>query len=405
MTQSQTLPPEEEPRLFDLIAHFCAHLKLSSGASPSAAHTAQSYVDAMTVFQKFIKHAYCRKRGFSAPYPVSMLDNDVLLAYYDWLVKTSPSRKKVTSPQLPPAQPADSGPAAEALPPDFSPPAQKPVAPAHYAHATIQHYLAAVKRFLSWAVAQNYLTQFDYGKTVVRLNDGRGSAGRRAYPHRKIDPNFAAIVLYYDNLPLPADKSGAGGGNLADWQVRRRQIALLRNRAIVHVFYDTGLRVSELTGLNRDEIDRALKASPLPEDVALDVVGKGGKQRTVWITRDSLERLKAYLETRNDPANILFTGNKKNTPITRQMVWKIVTDGAKAAGVGDFTGPHAFRHWLARQLFDDEEDPVPIEDVQVLLGHASPTTTRVIYAPHSNKARLHKTLKKARKKPEDTIKP
>lgn len=398
MTQTQSLPPQEEPRLFDLIEHFCTHLKLSSGASPSAAHTAESYANAMTVFQKFVKRAYSRKRGVPAPYPVSILDNDVLLAYYDWLVKTPPNQKKAVA--LPPA---DSGPAMEPIPPDFSPPAQKPATPTRYAHATIQHYLAAAKRFLSWAVAQNYLTNFDYGKTVVRLNDGRGSAGR-AYPHRKIDPNFAAIVLYYDNLPLPADKSGAGGGNLADWQVRRRQIALLRNRAIVHVFYDTALRVSELTSLTRDEIDRALKSTPLPEDVALDVVGKGGKQRTVWITRDALERLKTYLETRNDPSNILFTGNKKNTPITRQMVWKIVTDGAKAAGVGDFTGPHAFRHWLARQLFDDEEDPVPIEDVQVLLGHASPTTTRIIYAPHSNKARLHKTLKKARKKPEDTLK-
>lgn len=404
MTKSQTLPPQaEEPRLFDLIEHFCAHLKLSAGASPSAAHTAQSYVNAMTVFQKFIKHAYSRKRGVPAPYPVSILNDDVLLAYYDWLVKTSPGRKKAApAPATPP--PADAVSPAEPAPPDFSPPPAKPIAPARYAHATIQHYLAAAKRFLSWAVAQNYLAQFDYGKTVVRLNDGRGSTARRAYPHRKIDPNFAAIVLYYDNLPLPADKSGAGGGNLADWQARRRQIALLRNRAIVHIFYDTGLRVSELTALTRDEIDRALKTSPLPEDLALDVVGKGGKQRTVWITQDSLERLKAYLETRSDPSGILFTGHKKNTPITRQMVWKVVTDGAKAAGVGDFTGPHAFRHWLARQLFDDEEDPVPIEDVQVLLGHASPTTTRVIYAPHSNKARLHKTLKKARKKPEDTLK-
>lgn len=403
---SENLPFEDEPRLFDLIDHFCAHLKLSAGASNSAANTAQTYATAMTVFRKFIQRAYSRKRKMKAPYPVSILGNDVLLAYYDWLAKTPPDRtkKQVLLPISPePAPEADNSvgisPPAE---PDFTTIPQ-PQKPDRYAHSTVQHYLAAAKRFLSWAVAQNYVADFDLGKSVVKLNDGRGTSGK-AYPHRKIDPNLAAIILYYDNLPLPGEgKADAESGNLASWQVRRKYIAILRNRAIVHVFFDTGLRVSELTSLTRDEIDRALKTSPLPDDVAVEVVGKGGRRRTVWITSDSLEQIKAYLETRDDSSNVLFTGSKKGKPITRQMVWKVVTDGAKAAGVGDFTGPHAFRHWLARQLFNDEEDPVPIEDVQALLGHASPTTTRTIYAPHTSKARLHKALKRARKRPEDTI--
>lgn len=389
-----------EPKLFDLLEHFAAHLKLSAGNSPSAANTAQSYASALTVFKKFIRHSYSRKKGVKAPYPVSMLDTDVLLAYYDWLTTVSPKRKPTPSPKITPAtgENADN-PAA----PDFSPPPAPPQPPARYAHATVQHYIAAVKRFLSWAVAQNYLPQFDLGKTEVRLKDGRNQS-RKAYPHRKIDPNLAAIVVYYDELPLPDDrrKSESDSG-LQLWQQRRRKIALLRNRAILHVLYDTGLRVSELTGLTRDEIDRALKTVPMPEDVAVEVTGKGGRRRTVWITQESLRHIQAYLEIRNDPSNVLFTGSKKGVAITRQMVWKIVKDGAKAAGVGDFTGPHAFRHWLARQLFNDEEDPVPIEDVQALLGHASPNTTRTIYAPNSSKARLHKALKRARKRPEDTI--
>jgi site-specific recombinase XerD len=401
MTQSETTEPspaEQESLLFDLIDHFCTHLKLSAGASTSATNTAESYANAMTVFRKFIKRSYSRKRGFKAPYPVSILADDVLLAYYDWLSKTPPGRTKKTL-TLPEHTEADDKPDQ----PDFSPPPPPP--PNHYAHSTIQHYLAASKRFLSWAVAQNYLPNFDLGKTEVRLKDGKGQSGK-AYPHRKIDPNLAAIILYYDNLPLPGEEEEARArnkSNLAAWHVRRRRIAVLRNRAIVHVLFDTGLRVSELISLTRDEIDRALKTTPLPEDVAVEVVGKGERRRTVWITQDSLKRIRAYLKARNDPSNILFIGSKKGVPITRQMVWKVVKDGAKAAGVGDFTGPHAFRHWLARQLFDDEEDPVPIEDVQALLGHASPTTTRTIYAPHSSKARLHKALKRARKRPEDTI--
>ena len=202
---------------------------------------------------------------------------------------------------------------------------------------------------------------------------------------------------------MPDDTPKEGESGLKQWHRRRQKIAILRNRAILHVLFDTGLRVSELTGLTRDEIDRALKTVPLPEDVAIEVTGKGGRRRTVWITQDSLRSIQAYLDARNDPSNVLFTGSKKGVPITRQMVWKIVKDGAKAAGVGDFTGPHAFRHWLARQLFNDEDNPVPIEDVQALLGHASPNTTRTIYAPHSSKSRLHKALKRARKRPEETI--
>jgi|GEM_PF-993036 len=392
---NETVPAE--PKLFDLLEHFTAHLKLSAGSSPSAANTAQSYASALTVFKKFIRNSYGRKKGFKSPYPAAMLDSDVLLAYYDWLTAASPKRKAAPPPETPPVTAEMDG------EPDFSPPPAPPTRPAHYAHATVQHYIAAAKRFLSWAVAQNYLPQFDFGKTEVRLKDGRNQS-RKAYPHRKIDPNLAAIVLYYDELSVPDDTPKEGESGLKQWHRRRRKIALLRNRAILHVLFDTGLRVSELTGLTRDEIDRALKTVPLPEDVAVEVTGKGGRRRTVWITQDSMLRIQAYLDARDDPSNVLFTGSKKGVPITRQMVWKIVKDGAKAAGVGDFTGPHAFRHWLARQLFNDEDDPVPIEDVQALLGHASPNTTRTIYAPHSSKARLHKALKRARKRPEDTVK-
>jgi integrase len=394
MSEAKT-ETSQEPRLFDLIDHFCMHIKLSAGASTSAANTAESYANALQVFKRFIRRAYSRKRGFRAPYPVSILDHDVLLAYYDWLTKASPKQAKKSPQSLTETDTPDN-------PGEIAAPPAQPPPPPRYAHATIQHYIAAVKRFLSWSVSQDYVKNFDLGKTEVKLKGGRGQSGK-AYPHRKIDPNLAAILLYYDNLPMPKDPDQAGQNNLATWQVRRRQIALLRNRAIVYVLFETGLRVSELTSLKRDEVDRALKNIPLPEDTALEVVGKGGRRRTVWITRDSLVRIKAYLEARNDPSDVLFVGGKKGVPITRQMVWKIVKDGAEAAGVGDFTGPHAFRHWLARQLFNDEEDPVPMEDVQALLGHASPTTTRTIYAPHSSNARLHRSIKKARKRPEETI--
>jgi len=85
-----------EPLLFDLIDLFTMNLKLSAGQSTSAANTAQSYANAMAVFKKFVKRAYSRKRKVRAPYPVSILDNDVLLAYYDWLSKVSPDRAKKT---------------------------------------------------------------------------------------------------------------------------------------------------------------------------------------------------------------------------------------------------------------------------------------------------------------------
>jgi len=86
-----------EPLLFDLIDHFCRHIKLSAGASTSAANTAESYANALKIFKRFIRHAYSRKRGFKAPYPVRILDSDILLAYHDWLSKTPPGRVRRAS--------------------------------------------------------------------------------------------------------------------------------------------------------------------------------------------------------------------------------------------------------------------------------------------------------------------
>ncbi|HHJ06695.1 MAG TPA: hypothetical protein ENK24_04270, partial [Anaerolineae bacterium] len=155
---AETVP---EALLFDLIDQFTMHLKLSAGKSNSAANTAQTYANAMVIFKRFIKRAYSRKRKVKAPYPVSILADDVLLAYYDWLSKVPPDKAKQKAAALAEAKAAAA--ADSPAEPDFTPPPPPP----RYAHSTVQHYLAAAKRFLAWAVAQNYLQDFDFGKAEV----------------------------------------------------------------------------------------------------------------------------------------------------------------------------------------------------------------------------------------------
>ncbi|MFQ5613693.1 MAG: tyrosine-type recombinase/integrase [Anaerolineae bacterium] len=361
------------PLLFDLIDQFVQELRRQAG-TPSALSTARSYAFALRTFKRFVKTSYSRKRQTKAPYPAGMLADDVLVEYRRWLLNTAPK------PQPDAGAESASG----------------------FAVSTARHYLAALKRFLTWAVAENRLPGFDLGRARVRLENAQGQA-RHAYRHRQIDRGLPAVVVYYDNLPLPAVDPDMNGRER--WKVRQERLALLRARGILHVLYDTGLRVSELTAMQREVIDDALRTSPLPEDAAVQITGKGGRTRTVWLTRQTLGHLRAYLRERNDSFAPLFIAHSRNKgqPVTRQWVWKVVKDGAKAAGVARFSGPHAFRHWFAQQLFNDEEHPVAIEDVQELLGHASPVTTRVVYAPKSKAARLHQALKRARKPPEEAL--
>lgn len=160
--------------------------------------------------------------------------------------------------------------------------------------------------------------------------------------------------------------------------VDRKKISGRRDFAILQMLYSTGLRVSELTNLNRESID--LKRREFM------IRGKGRKQRIVFVTPFAAESVEQYLLLRDDSFEPLFLsggrgkkisgdilkGEKKR--LTTRSVQNLVGKYARKAGIIKKVSPHTLRHSFATTLLQNGAD---IRSVQEMLGHASITTTQI----------------------------
>ncbi len=142
----------------------------------------------------------------------------------------------------------------------------------------------------------------------------------------------------------------------------------LRDRAILELLFSTGLRVSELTALNRDSLD-------LRRD-EFSVRGKGSKIRVVFLSENAKEAIKIYLAKRGDILDALFVGvQKKNQArLSPRQIERLVRHYAISAGIPGKVTPHTLRHLFATDLLLNGAD---IRSVQVMLGHSSITTTQI----------------------------
>jgi len=145
----------------------------------------------------------------------------------------------------------------------------------------------------------------------------------------------------------------------------------LRDRAMLHVLYATGLRVSELVGLSLNSVQ--LDAGYL---VAR---GKGDKERLVPLGRRAVAAVRAWLGRgrpallRGRSSRALFVG-PRGTALTRQGVWKLLRRHALAAGIKKRLSPHKLRHSFATHLVERGAD---LRAVQAMLGHADIGTTEI----------------------------
>ncbi|HSE29000.1 MAG TPA: site-specific tyrosine recombinase/integron integrase [Candidatus Saccharimonadales bacterium] len=149
----------------------------------------------------------------------------------------------------------------------------------------------------------------------------------------------------------------------------------LRDRAIVALLYSSGLRVSELAGLNKDHIN--LKRGEFT------VRGKGQKDRVVFIDSYANQLLNEYIDARDDNDQALFirysgTKNVDNSGdfarLTPRSIQRIVSGYAKLAGITKQVSPHTLRHSFATDLLMNGAD---LRSVQSLLGHSNIATTQI----------------------------
>jgi len=283
---------------------------------------------------------------------------------------------------------------------------------------TIENYGHYLARFLNWAKISSPGDITDdlvrrYRLELNRLADEKGR------PLKKITQNYHIIAirnfLKYlakrDMKTLAADKIELG-------KTRRQEVEFLdedeverifeaatgtgskslRDRAILELLYSSGLRVSELTSLNRNQVN--LKTQEF------SVRGKGGKVRVVFISDRARNALERYFDKRQDvdPAVFVRIGLKQiekksksdNLRLTPRSIQRIVKFYAAKAGIVKAVHPHTLRHSFATDLIQNGAD---IRSVQEMLGHSSVTTTQ-IYTHVTNKQlkEVHKAFHGRRRK-------
>jgi integrase/recombinase XerD len=154
----------------------------------------------------------------------------------------------------------------------------------------------------------------------------------------------------------------------------------LRDRAMLELMYASGLRVSELVGLQRTGVD--LRAG------VVQVLGKGGRERLVPMGEHAMDWLRRYVRDARpelaghaDPEGLFLTA--RGDVMTRHNFWRLIKQYAARAGIRQALSPHTLRHAFATHLLEHGAD---LRALQSLLGHADLSTTQIY--THVAKARL-----------------
>lgn len=147
----------------------------------------------------------------------------------------------------------------------------------------------------------------------------------------------------------------------------------LRDRAIMEVLFSTGLRVSELSNLNRDQINL--------QKGEFSVIGKGGKARVVFLSKKAIEWLARYLDNRQDESSAVFIRYRGKTAKTLEekrlsprQIERLVEKYRRQAGITRKITPHVLRHSFATDLLTHGAD---LRSVQEMLGHKNIATTQI----------------------------
>lgn len=205
------------------------------------------------------------------------------------------------------------------------------------AKATRLRKLSSLKTFFRYLVREGY----------IKTNPILGISGPKK--DKKL-PAFLDKVQVVKLIESPPDNNLLG----------------LRDRAILETLYSGGIRVSELVGLDVDDVDFISEA--------LKVKGKGKKERIVPIGSPAVSALKRYLDSRGTrDIEVVFT-NRFGKRLTTRTVQRIVAKYMRKASLQGHISPHSLRHTFATHMLDAGSD---LRSVQELLGHKSISTTQV----------------------------
>lgn len=154
-----------------------------------------------------------------------------------------------------------------------------------------------------------------------------------------------------------------------------------RERAMLEVFYSTGCRLSELASMNVDKIDK--------QEMSTTVIGKGDKERKVYLTYTALYHLNSYLKSRNDDCEAVFvTQRKPYRRMGNRAIQDEINKIEQRAKIKKTLTPHIMRHTLAQNMLDNGAS---LDEVQHILGHSNISTTQIYaHVSEERKQQAHK---------------
>jgi integrase/recombinase XerD len=269
------------------------------------------------------------------------------------------------------------------------------------AQKTIENYDRYLTKFFEWAKISrpNQITEESVHKFRVFLS--RENAGHSTQNYYVIAIRNFLKYLTKKNIPsLAAEKIELAKikDHTVDFLTPEEVQELIesatseslmakRDQAIMELFFSSGLRISELTGLDRDKINLKKKE--------FSVLGKGSKVRIVFISEPAKNALEKYIKKRTDVDPALFIrivknlNQKEGLRLTPRSVQRIIKKYATRAGIIKKVTPHILRHSFATNLLQNGAD---IRSVQALLGHSSINTTQIY--THVTNERLKETYEK-----------
>lgn len=260
-------------------------------------------------------------------------------------------------------------------------------------HNTIRLYSHLLKRFLEFAgdISPSKITLELIQKYRLMLNRMPSLSKKVQNYHIISLRSFLRYLIKHDHKTLAPEKIELPKTPertvefLTREEVERlfsavnvKDVKGLRDIAILEMLYSTGLRVSELASLNREQVD--LKRREFM------VRGKGRKPRIVFLSEKSAKRIEEYLKARKDNYPAIFLNhhgatakmqsitNPENRRLTTVWIEKLVKRYAMLAGIVKHVTPHTLRHAYATNLLQNGAD---IRSVQEMLGHSSITTTQI----------------------------
>lgn len=268
---------------------------------------------------------------------------------------------------------------------------------------TIQNYDHYLKRFLDFAGDIEPATINLEMVRKYRLYLSRWSDPNTKKPLKRVTQNYFIIALRAflrylaridvdtlsaekvelgeaDASPIKVLDEGSLGRLLSAPDVLKKEG--LRDKALLETLFSTGLRVSELASLNRDTINLDRRE--------FSIIGKGSKERIVFLSEAAVKWLDQYLKGRKDSFKPLFiryqgkvspTGDGEDLRLTPRSIQRTVEKYVKKAGLPVKATPHTLRHSFATDLLLNGAD---IRSVQEMLGHSNISTTQ-IYTHITNK--------------------